>query len=233
MRRSFLGLLGAVALSLTSSAFALPLKYNEGSDYVRVHPVQQTTVPAGKVEVLEVFSYGCPACNQFQPVIEQLKQQLPANAQMAFLHASFKPEESWPVFQRGYFAAQTLGIAEKTHQAIYDAIWKTGELGIVDPNSGGLKRQQPTINDVAKYYERLTGVKRAEFLAAANSSATDTKMRLADAQIEAMRVPGTPCIVVNGKYRVNLDSIRSVEQLVELVKFLVAQESRAAAATKG
>jgi thiol:disulfide interchange protein DsbA len=226
MRRGFLGLLGAAALVFAPNAFALPLKWVEGTSYVRVNPVQHTTVPAGKIEVLEVFSYGCPACNQFQPVIEQLKQQLPANAQMAFLHASFKPEESWPVFQRGYFAAQSLGIAEKAHQGIYDAIWKTGELGIVDPNSGGLKRQQPTINDVAKSYERLTGVKRADFLAAANSSATDTKMRLADAQIQAMHVPGTPCIVINGKYRVNLDSVRSVEELVELVKFLVAQESR-------
>jgi thiol:disulfide interchange protein DsbA len=227
MRRGFLALLGAVALCLTSSAFALPLKWNEGRDYVRVNPIQRTTVPAGKVEVLEVFSYGCPACNQFQPVIEQLKKELPANAQMAFLHASFKPEESWPVFQRAYIAAQTLGVAEKAHQGMYDAIWKIGEIGIIDPNSGGLKRQQPTINDVAKSYERLTGVKRAEFLAAANSSATDTKMRAADAQIEAMRVPGTPCIVINGKYRVNLDSVRSVEELVDMVKFLVAQESKA------
>jgi len=227
MRRGFLGLLGALALFLTSSALALPLKYNEGTDYVRIQPVQHTTVPAGKVEVLEVFSYGCPACNQFQRVIAELEKQLPANAQMAFLHASFKPEESWPVFQRAYFAAQSLGIAEKAHQGIYDAIWKTGEIGIIDPNSGGLKRQQPTINDVAKCYERLTGVKQAAFLAAANSSATDTKMRLADAQIQSMRVPGTPCIVINGKYRVNLDSIRSVESLVDMVKFLVAQESRA------
>lgn len=226
MRRGFLGLLGAVAFVFASNAFALPLKWVEGTSYVRVNPVQHTTVPAGKVEVLEVFSYGCPACNQFQTVIEQLQKQLPANAQMAFLHASFKPEESWPVFQRGYFAAQSLGIAEKAHQGIYDAIWKTGELGIVDPNSGGLKRQQPTINDVAKRYERLTGVKQAAFLAAANSSSTDAKMRSADAQIQAMRVPGTPCIVINGKYRVNLDSVRSVDELVDMVKFLVEQESK-------
>jgi protein dithiol oxidoreductase (disulfide-forming) len=229
MRRGFLGLLGAVALCLTtSSAFALPLKYNEGTDYVRVNPVQKTTVPAGKVEVLEVFSYGCPACNSFQPVIEELKKGLPANAQMAYLHAAFNERESWPVFQRAFIAAQSLGVAEKAHQAIFDAIWKTGEISIVDQNSGQLKRQQPTINDVAKCYEKLTGVKQAAFLAAANSSATDTKMRLADAQIEQMRVPGTPSIVINGKYRVNLDSIRSVEQLVDMVKFLVAQEASAA-----
>jgi len=227
LKRLGLLLAGFLAAStvFAADAPATPAAWEEGKNYFLVDPPQPTAT-GDKVEVLEVFSYGCPACNSFEPRMHQLKQSLPRNAQMAFLHASFNTAESWPVFQRGYFAAQSLGIADKAHQGIYDAIWKTGEIGIVDPNSGGLKRQQPTINDVAKTYERLTGVKRADFLAAANSSATDTRMRLADQQIEAMRVPGTPCIVINGKYRVNLDSIRSVEELVDMVKFLVSQESR-------
>jgi len=224
MRRGFLGLLGAMALILSPHAQAAQA-WSEGTHYTRLAPPQRTTVPAGKVEVLEVFSYGCPACNQFQPVMEQLKRGLPANAQLTFLHASFKPAESWPMFQRAYYAAQSLGIAERTHQAIYDAVWKTGELGIVDPASGRLKRQQPTIEDAAKCYERLTGVKQATFLAAANSFGVDVKMRASDAQVEAMRVPGTPCIVVNGKYRVNMDSMRSVDDLIGVVKFLVAKET--------
>lgn len=224
MRRGILGLLGAVALFLVSNAHAAQT-WTEGTHYARLTPAQRTTVPAGKVEVLEVFSYGCPACNQFQPVMEQIKKNLPPNAQLAFLHASFKPEEDWAMFQRAYFAAQSLGIAERTHQAIYDAVWKTGELGIVDRSNGQLKKQQPTIEDAAKCYERLTGVKPAAFLAAASSFGVDVKMRMADAQIEAMRVPGTPCIVVNGKYRVNLDSMRSVEDVIGVINFLVAKET--------
>jgi len=222
MRRGFLGLLGALVLTFDAHAAQT---WIEGTHYARLAPVQRTTVPAGKVEVLEVFSYGCPACNQFQPVIEQLKKSLPSNARMAFLPAAFKPEEGWAVFQRAYFAAQSLGVAERTHQAIFDAVWMTGELGIMDASGRGLKRQLPTIEDAAKCYERLAGIKPAAFLAAANSFGVDVKMRAADAQIYAMQVPGTPCIVVNGKYRVNIDSLRSVEELVEVVKFLVAQES--------
>jgi thiol:disulfide interchange protein DsbA len=225
MRRGFLGLLGAVALVLTFNAHAAAQTWTEGRHYSRLTPAQRTTVPAGKVEVLEVFSYGCPACNQFQPLVDKLAKSLPSNAKMAFLPAAFKPEEDWPMFQRAYFAAQTLGIAERTHQAIFDAVWKTGELGIVDASGRGLKKQMPTIEDAAKCYERLTGVKPAAFLAAANSFGVDVKMRSADAQVIAMQVPGTPCIVVNGKYRVNLDSVRNADELISMVNFLVAKET--------
>jgi len=224
MRRGFLGLLGAAALVLTFNAHAAET-WTEGKHYTRLTPVQRTTVPAGKVEVLEVFSYGCPACNSFQAVIDTLKKSLPANAQMAFLPAAFKPEEDWQMFQRAYFAAQALGIADRTHQAIFDAVWKTGELGITDPSGRGLKKQMPTIEDAAKCYERLTGVKPAAFLAAASSFGVDAKMRSADAQVYAMQVPGTPCLVVNGKYRVNIDAVSNVDELVSVVKFLIQKET--------
>jgi thiol:disulfide interchange protein DsbA len=224
MRRGILGFLGALALVLASSAQAAQT-WVEGTHYARLTPVQRTTVPAGKVEVLEVFSYGCPGCNQFQPVIEQLRKGLPSNAQMAFLHASFRTDENWPMFQRAFYAAQSLGIADRTHQAIYDAVWKTGELSVVDRANGRLKRQLPTLQDAAKCYERLAGVEQATFLAAANSFGVDVKMRAADAQINAMQVPSTPCIVVNGKYRVNMDSMHSVDDLLGVVNFLVAKEA--------
>jgi thiol:disulfide interchange protein DsbA len=217
-----LGILALVLASLSQAAQA----WTEGSNYEVITPAQPTSVPSGKVEVLEVFSYGCPACNGFQPVIAALEHSLPANAQMAFLPAAFKPEEDWVMFQRAYFAAQTLGISARTHQGIFDAVWKTGELGIADPATRRLKVPQPSIEDAAKCYQRLTGVKPEVFLFTARSFSVDLKMRAADAQVVAMQVPGTPCIVVNGKYRVNLDSLQSQDDLVSLVRYLVDKESR-------
>jgi protein dithiol oxidoreductase (disulfide-forming) len=217
-------MLGIVALVLTPLSHAAQT-WIEGSNYEVITPAQPTSVPAGKVEVMEVFSYGCPACNGFQPVIAALEHRLPPNAQMAFLPASFKPEEDWPMFQRAYFAAQALGISARTHQAVFDAVWKTGELGIADPATQRLKAPQPSIEDAAKCYQRLTGVKPEIFLSAARSFSVDLKMRAADAQVVAMQVPGTPCIVVNGKYRVNLDSLQSEDDLISLVRYLVDKES--------
>ena len=199
--------------------------WSEGTHYVRLAPPQQTTVPAGKVEVMEVFSYACPACNAFQPVMEKLQHALPPNAQLTFLPAAFNPAEDWPMFQRAYLAAQALGIAERTHQAMFDAVWKTGELAVTTPGTNRLKDPLPSIADAARFYARVASVNPQQFIAMANSFGIDSKIRAADAQVLAMHVDSTPTLIVNGKYRVLRDSVTGNDQLIELVKYLVARES--------
>lgn len=197
----------------------------EGTHYTVLKPAQPTTVPKGKVEVMEIFSYACPYCNKFQPIVLQLEHSLPRKAQMVFLPASFIPTEDWPMFQQAYFAAQALGIANRTHQAMYDAVWKTGQLAIVDPGTNQLKHPLPTIEDAAQVYAHLTGVSPEKFLAAARSFGVATEMHEADQQIEDMQIPGTPAIVVDGKYRVEMESLKSLSDVVGLVDFLVAKAS--------
>jgi protein dithiol oxidoreductase (disulfide-forming) len=220
-RRALLCCLSVALFGLNAATAAT---FTEGQDYYPINPPQHTSVPPGKVEVLEVFSYGCPACNAFQPTLELLKKGLPPAAQLSYLPAAFNPAEDWPMYQRAFFAAQALGIAERTHQQMYDAVWKNDELANVDPVSHRLKSPQPSIEDAARAYARWTGVKPQDFVAMANSFAVDSKMRAADAQIVAMQVPSTPCIVVNGRYRI-AESVRQPAQLIELVRFLVAKEA--------
>jgi thiol:disulfide interchange protein DsbA len=217
-----LAMLAIVLAPLTQAAQT----FAEGTSFDVISPAQRTTVAAGKVEVLEVFSFGCPACNRFQPVIEALAQNLPANAQLAYLPASFQPAEDWVVFQRAFFAAQALGIETRTHQGIFDAIWESGELQTIDSDTHRIKTPLPSIEDVAKCYERLSGIKADVFLATARSAAVAAKMQAADAQITAMRVPATPGIVVNGKYRINMDSLQNQSELFDLVSYLVAKETK-------
>ena len=225
MKKISLMLLGVLVYASVLPARAAPARWVQGTHYLVLDQPQPTTVPAGKVEVMEVFSYGCPACNGFQPVIRQLERSLPPNAQMVFLPASFMASEDWPMFQRAYFAAQSLGIARRTHQAMYDAVWRTGELATVYPGTDRLKQPAPSIEDAARCYARLTGVNPQTFLAAARSFGVETRMRAADDQILAMQVPGTPCIVVGGKYRIIMQSLHSPDDLIPLVRFLVAKAS--------
>jgi thiol:disulfide interchange protein DsbA len=212
-------LLAALA---TLRAGAAPA-FVEGQDYLVLRQPQRTSVAPGKIEVLEVFSYGCPACNSFEPTLELLKKSLPPNAQLAYLPAAFIPTEDWPMFQRAYFAAQALGIAERTHQQMYEAVWKTGELATTD-SQHRLKSPQPSIEQAAAAYARWTGIKQEDFLAMARSFTVDGRMRAADEQVLAMQVPSTPCIVVNGRYRI-AESMRSASQLIPLIRFLVAKDS--------
>jgi thiol:disulfide interchange protein DsbA len=231
MRRLSIALLSTALLTLGAAAQAA--NWEAGKHYSVLPQPQRTTVPAGNIEVMEVFSYGCPACNNFRPVMNKIKSSLPPNAKLVYLPASWSAQENWPVFQRAYLTAQSLGIADKAHEAMYDAIWSTGELGIFEKNNPRqFKKPLPSIDDTARFYQRVTGVKAADFVAASKSFGVDLKARQADRQIIAMQVTGTPTLVVNGKYRINNENLKTNEELIQLVRFLVAKESAPAPPAK-
>ena len=215
------------ALALFSAAIAAqpatPMQWEAGKNYFVIDPAQPTQTP-GKIEVTEVFSYGCPACNFSHTYIDALRKHLPPNAEMNFVPASFNSAEDWVVFQRAYLTAKALGIAEKSHDAMFDAVWKTKDLGIYDANNR-IKSPLPTIEDVAKFYAKY-GVKPDQFVATANSFTINTRMKQADAYVKATGVDQTPTIVVNGKYRLTTVSAGgSWDKAEQLVLFLVNKEA--------
>lgn len=228
VQRGFIAFLGTL-LGMGSLAAAWQVHaadpWQEGKQYFLVSPAQRTSVAAGKVEVTEVFSYGCPACNQFQPIAEEIKKRLPANAVLTYLPASFNAAEQWPLFQRAYLTAQSMGIADRTHAAMFGAIWTTGELGVVVPGTSRLKQPPPTLDDVAKFYARTAGVKAEDFLATAQSFSVEMNIKRADKWIKDARVDSTPTFVVNGKYRLTARSAGGVNQMFELIDWLVTKES--------
>jgi protein dithiol oxidoreductase (disulfide-forming) len=197
-------------------------QFHEGQHYVTLPVKQVTQVAPGKVEVAEVFSYGCPACNQFQPTMARIRAALPRNAELAFVHASWIESESWPLFQRAYLAARALGIAEKSHEAMFAAVWgANGPLAIVDARTSKLKKPQPTIQDVARFHAQRGDCTEAEFLAAAKSFTVTSRMKQSDELIKRYMAPSTPCLVIGGSYRIEMDSVNSEAELIALVRYLV------------
>jgi thiol:disulfide interchange protein DsbA len=199
--------------------------WKEGENYFLLKQPQPTGLPHGKVEVTEVFSYACIVCNKFLPYMNRLAAVLPANAVVDYVPASFLPNEDWPVFQRAYLTAQALGVADKTHDAMFDAIWKSGELAIVNPTTQTLNSPLPSLADVAGFYSRTTKISAAHFIDTANSMGINTRMAQADDLVLKYQVTGTPTIIVNGKYRLGVGSAGSPDKLIELVKWLVEKES--------
>jgi len=200
-------------------------KWVEGKNYFTIEPAQPTGIP-DKIVVTEVFSYACPACNAFHTTADQLAQSLPSNAVMTYLPVSFRPDENFPLFQRAYFAAKALGVADKTYDAMFDAVWKTGELASDDLTTGQPKPQSawPTIDNIAKFYAKY-GVDPKEFVAVANSFSVNTQMKRADDMQKAYGVEGTPTMIVNGKYRFTPGDAGGYSQTIELTKWLVAKEA--------
>jgi protein dithiol oxidoreductase (disulfide-forming) len=232
--RSFLSI---SLLSFVVLAFATPShadeRWVEGKHYFRIQPAQPTTVPPGKVEVTEVLSYGCPACFRFVPVVAQLKKQLPPQAQLTYVHASFNSAEQWPMFQRVFYTAQQMNILDKTHEATFRAVWgHDGELAVSDPATNRMKTPPPTIEDAAKFYEKTAGINAKQFLDTSKSFAVDMNIRRAETFMKAARVDQTPTFVVNGKYRAHTTSAGGVNELLELINFLVQKESVATAAAR-
>jgi thiol:disulfide interchange protein DsbA len=219
----------ATAAAPKTSAPAEPFvdngKWVEGKNYFTIDPQQPTGVP-DKIVVTEAFSYACPACNAFHATADELEKALPSNAVMTYLPVSFRPDENFPLFQRAYYAAKALGVAEKTHDAMFDAVWKSGELASDDLATGRPKPQSawPTIDDVAKFYAKY-GVDPKQFVAVANSFSINTQMKRADDMVKAYAVDGTPSIIVNGKYRLTPGSAGGYPQTIELTKWLVAKEA--------
>jgi protein dithiol oxidoreductase (disulfide-forming) len=230
MKACLTGLLGLLLLvggALGEDASVKPVvPWVQGVHYFLVLPVQPTSLPIGKVEVTEVFSYACPACNRFLPTMRELKQRLPANVVVDYVPASFIQGEDWQMFQRAYLTAQFLGVADQTHDAMFEAIWKKGELAVMDPATNKLKDPLPTILDAAHFYNRVTGIPIQTFLDAANSKGIDARVARADDLVMKYRADSTPTIVVNGKYRVDQLSARGADKLMEIVEWLVEKENQ-------
>jgi protein dithiol oxidoreductase (disulfide-forming) len=217
------------ALGILVLAAAMPTRgaevWTEGVNYFLIQPARTPALPAGKVKVTEVFSYACPACNVFQPTMHKLKQVMPPNVVVDYLPAAFNTAEDWPMFQLAYVTAQILGVDQQTHDAMFDAVWKGGDLSITD-STRGLKSRMPSIEDAAKFYSQHAGVPVEKFIATSKSFSADLKVRTDEDLMLAYKVDRTPTIVVNGKYRMQVESAGGTEQLIDLVKYLVAKESK-------
>jgi thiol:disulfide interchange protein DsbA len=225
---------GAVLLACAGLAAYAPLAGAadpvEGVNYFTVEPQQPLNVAAGMVELTEVFSYGCPACNQYHTLLDQFAATLPHNVMLDYVPVSFSPAEDFPMFQRAFYAAQLLGLVNKrTHDAMFDAVWKTGQLAVVNYGTEQIKQPAPSITDAAAFYHSTAGVNAATFIATANSFSVDVKMRQADQYVRNCLVDSTPTMIIDGKYRVSVTSAGGYPELIAVTRFLMQRELAAVA----
>jgi len=205
-------LLASAACAADTAPAAAARQWVAGSDYLVLNPPAPTST-GDKIEVVEVFSYACPHCAHFQTYIDELKSKLPANAQFVLLPAVFNA--AWEPFARAFYTAQALGLVDKTHQALFDALHRD-HLPIT------------SIDALAKFYAGY-GADAATFLSTANSFVIEAKMAHGNELVRDYHVEGTPTLIVNGKYRVAMNSERSIgpAEAIKLTLYLVQQEAQA------
>jgi protein dithiol oxidoreductase (disulfide-forming) len=182
----------------------------KGKDYDEIPGGQPFDPANGKIEVVEVFNFVCPACAGFQPMIVTWKNRLPADVRFTYVPAAFGG--NWDQFVRSYYTAETMGIAEKAHEATYDAIHFRKTL------KG--ERGEDSDEDLGKFYSQF-GVDAKQFASSMRSFAVTAKFNKAKKFIIDSRVNSTPTLVVNGKYRI---LGRTTEDVLGTADLLIAHE---------
>ena len=202
------------AANAAAAAPATPAReWQLGSDYLLIDPRVPTTT-GDKIEVTEVFSYACPHCAHFQPFMEELKTKLPKNAQIVLVPAVFNP--TWEPFARAFYTAKAMGVLEKTHQPLFDALHRD-HLPYTD------------LQSLANGFYANQGVNPASFLSTASSFVVDNQIAHGNQLVRDYGVSATPTLIVNGKYRVEMNSDKHIgpAEAVDIVLQLVKQESAA------
>jgi thiol:disulfide interchange protein DsbA len=161
------------------------------------------------VEVIEVFSYGCIHCAQFQPYVDGWSKRVDKSAVLfTYLPATFNP--LFKLMARGYYTADSMGIVAATHQRVFDALFVGG-------------KQVNSADTLADLYASF-GANRENFLKTAQSFFVESQLRRADDLMRSYRIDGTPTIVVAGKYLVTGESAGGYDKVFTVVDRLIAKE---------
>jgi len=182
--------------------------YEEGLHYTLLDPVFDTD-SQDKVIVYEFFGYKCPHCASFQLYSEPWSKKLPKNVKLVRVPVVF--QAGWDVLAKAYYTAETMGVIEKTHQPMFNAIHKE-------------RKRFRTIEDVADWYSQNFNVDKEAFLSTANSFMIDSKIRQSNNMIRKMKITSTPSIVINGKYKPNKKTLGNNAALLELATYLSNKE---------
>ena len=178
--------------------------------YVELSNAVPVAVP-GKIEVVELFWYGCPHCYSFEPVINPWVEKLPSDVNFVRIPAMFGGP--WDAHGQMFLTLEAMGVEHKVHAAVFEAIQKQ-------------HKKLLTPEEMAEFLA-TQGVDKDKFLATFNSFAIKGRVAQAKELAKKYEITGVPTMIVNGKYRFDIGSAGGAEQALQLADKLVDQERAA------
>lgn len=205
--RNLMNIVSGLALLVSGSLMAQP--FEEGKHFDRIgSPV---AMPEDRVVVTDGFAYPCGACRRFLPYVTTWAENTPDHVEVEHLPIALQP--GWDLFVRGYYTAQVMGVADETHEAMFQAVHDE-------------RRQFRSLEDIAEFYAEY-GVDADSFINTSESFAVDAKVRQNRNDVRTYGIRGTPTVVVQGKWRVSPGGVKTYEEMLEVVEFLVEREAEA------
>lgn len=205
-----------LALALASKQATAPKEptaaktnYIPGKDYEIISESFAPPIPGASIKVTEFFSYGCPACNLFEPALEKWLNKKPVNVSFDRVPVVFEP--GWDTLAKAYFVANTLGVEKQLTPAIFAAIHQRG-VNLAD------------LITLENFFISH-GVTKADFESAFNfSPGIDAQLLRSDNLMRTYKVVAIPTVVVNGRYKVNPNLAGSNERMLEIINYLITKE---------
>ena len=188
---------GLLSFAGSAAADAAPLQ--KGVHYDLIEPAQPTDV-AGKIEVIEFFSYGCPHCYHLEPTINPWIKKL--SRDVNFIRVPLAGGQ-WAAAAKLFYTLDALGVEDKLHSDVFTAIH-------VDKSMTG--------NDEAAMapWAAKKGLDEKKFGDIYKSFAINAKVQRALQMAASHKVTGVPAIVVDGRYLVLSNTIQSYDDLLAL-----------------
>ncbi|HDZ58265.1 MAG TPA: thiol:disulfide interchange protein DsbA/DsbL [Pseudomonas xinjiangensis] len=197
-------LLGGLAAGVNAQEAA---PYRAGTHYVEL-PSPAPTEEPDKIEVAELFWYGCGHCFSFEPIITEWKKTLPEDVHFRPVPALFGG--AWNTHGQLFYTLQSLGKLDETHEAVFQAIH----------NQKNRLADEEAMIDLLEPY----GITEEEFQSAWSSFGVRNKMEQANRLARAYRATGVPTLIVNGKYRIEGGMVGGFEEMLKVAEYLVEQE---------
>lgn len=182
-------------------------EFDEGIEYKRVDPAQPTNTE--KVEVIELFWYGCPHCFNFEPHLEAWLRRKPDNVEFSRIPAVFN--DRWALHARAFYTAEALGVLDRLHEPLFDAIHVKN-------------RRLDSEEEIGAVFVE-NGVEQADFQRTFNSFAVDAKVRRAADLSRRYQIEGVPALIVEGKYRIEGTTAGGLRPMIDVLGYLIDQEA--------
>jgi protein dithiol oxidoreductase (disulfide-forming) len=190
-------------------------KWVAGTNYKVLSPAQPTDAPPGKVEVIEVFWYGCPHCNVLDPYIESWRKN--KAAYIEFSRVPVMWGEVHRAHARLFYTLQALGKLDQLHAKVFDQIHKEQDaLYVAGDDKATLQGQL--------HFAKANGISESDFLSAYNSFGVQSNLQKADDLARRDRIEAVPTMVINGRYESDVGMAGNQDNLVQLTNDLAASE---------
>lgn len=218
LRRVLIALSFLLPIMATAQPMA-PGMPRAGIDYEELQTPQPVfSAVKGKIEVVEVFSYACGHCASFQPLVTAWKKKLPADVN--FIYLPSVGQGSWERLARGFYAAESMKIQVRSHEALFKAIHVEHKLS-----------HNTSLDEIADFYATY-GVSKKVFIDAMMSKQVSDKTEKSKMFTIRTGANSTPTIVINGKYKIIATQDRGFEGMIKTIDFIIAKERVAMKAAK-